>query len=281
MQGTLPGRLKVPNPAAEAMQDAADRAGRLLSWLHGQGLEGYEKSFKLSAQGLFENRFLGGLAAGQLPLVRLIEVCNELNMPKELLARLKQEFSGADSVHFGFEQGHDSAIFKLYLEYWTRLNPARQRRAESVLLHRAFKWDALDPRRRTVASYTCFPCLSREQTLDRIAGIYRAAVAHPSCELARQLIRLAATRSNEQLMYLEVSEEGNPRASFDLNLHAAELRLAEIETPLMEIARGYSIPPEQFAALWGRIKGKALGHLSGGLSRDGQDFMTIYYDPQN
>lgn len=281
MQGTLPGRLKVTNPAAGATQDAADRAGRLLSWLQGQGLEGYEKSFKLSAQGLFANRFLGGLAAGQLPLDRLVQVCNDIGTPKEFMTRLGQEFSGADSVHFGFEEGHDSAIFKIYLEYWKRLNPARRRRDESVLLHRAFKWDALDPKRCTVASYTCFPCLSREQTMGRIAGIYQGAVAHPSCELARQLMRLAATRSSEQLMYLEVGEEGNPRASFDLNFHAADLKLAEIGVPLMEITRSYSIPPERFAALWGRIKSKTLGHLSGGLSRDGQDFLTVYYDPQN
>ena len=281
MQGTLPGGLKVPNPAAGATQDAADRAGRLLSWLQAQGLEGYEKSFKLSAQGLFANRFLGGLAAGQIPQVRLFEICNDISMPQELLTRLEQEITGADSVHFGFEEGHDSAIFKIYLEYWKRLNPARQRRDESVLLHRAFKWDALDPKRRTVASYTCFPCLSREQTIDRIAGIYPGAVAHPSCGLARQLIRLAATRSNEQLMYLEVSEEGNPRASFDLNFHAADFKLGEIEAPLLEISRGYSIPPEQFAAMWGSIKSKPLGHLSGGLSRDGHDFLTVYYDPQN
>ena len=262
------------------MQGTADRAGRLLAWLCAQGLEGYEESFKMSARGLLANRFLAGLAAAQIPPPRLFEVCLDLGMPQEFLVRLPQEIPAADSVHFGFEEGHDSAIFKLYLEYWKRLNPARQRRDESVLLHLAFKWDARDPKRRTVASYTCFPCLSREQTMARLAGIYQGATGHRSSELGKQLIRRAAKRTSDQLMYLEVSEEGNPRASFDLNLHAAGFKLADIEPQLMEIAHDYSIRPEDFASLWRRIAGKTLGHLSGGMSRDGRDFMTIYYDPQ-
>jgi tryptophan halogenase len=281
VQGTLPGELNAPPEAVETPQDASDRAGRLLSWLHTQGLEGYEKSFKMSARTLLENRFLAGLSAERLPPARLFEICHDLGMPNELVARLERELAGADSLHFGFEEGHDSAIFKLYLEYWTRLNPARQRRDESVLLHLALKWDAQDVKRFTVASYTCFPCLSREQTIARIGAMYQGVSGHPSSKLAQQLIGLAAVRTSEQLMYLEVSEEGNPRASFDLNLHAAGFRLADIEPQLMAMVRGYSIPPEQFASLWRDIADKLLGHLSGGLSRDGQDFVTIYYDPQS
>lgn len=268
-------------PRAGATLGSADRAGRLLAWLTAQSLEGFEKSFKMSARGLLANRFLAGLAAAQIPLPRLCEVCVDLGMPKQFLARLPQEVATADSVHFGFEEGHDSAIFKLYLEYWKRLNPARRRRDESVLLHLAFKWDAQDLERRTVASYVCYPCLTREQTMARLGHVYQGAARRPSSELAQQLIQRAAGRTGEQLMYLEVREEGNPRASFDLNLHAAGFKLADIEPQLMEIVRDYSIRPELFASLWRGIAGKTLGHLSGGLSRDGQEFMTIYYDPQS
>jgi len=272
VQGALQDQLAAP-------QRAAERAGRLLAWLLTQRLEGYEKSFKMSAQTLLQNRYLAGLPVDRLPPARLLEICRELGMPDEFMARLQHDLPGADTIHFGFEEGTRSGIFKIYLEYWQRWNEARARGDESILLHQAFKWDALDSSKRTVASYTCFPRLSREQVMQKIAGIYSGDTAHASYGFAKDLVGLAATRTNNQLMYLEVSEEDNPRASFDLNFHAADLKLHDIQPQVMEMSRHYSIPPAQLACLWGGVATKTLGHLSGGLSRDGQDFLTIYYDP--
>lgn len=275
MQGALSGPMSAPGRDAAA----AARAGRLLARLQAEPLEGYEKSFKMSAGRLLGNRFLVGIPAAQMAAPKLFAICDELEMPGDFLLRLQNELGGADTIHFGFEESQGSGLFKLYLEYWNRLNRARAAGAESVLLHRAFKWDALDRSRRTVADYRCFLRLSREQTLQRIAAIYRDD-AHPAFGLARQLVSLAAARTSEKLMYLEVSEEGNPRASFDLNFHAAEFKLRELEMQLTAMSRHYALPAEQFAALWRGIAERTLGHLSGGLSRDGRDFMTIYYDPR-
>ncbi|MDK9705249.1 MAG: hypothetical protein OEL20_19160 [Sulfuritalea sp.] len=279
MQGAPQGRLNGPRPPAGATPGAAERAGRLLAWLLTQRLEGYEKSFKMSPQTLLHNRYLAGLPADRLPPARLFEICRELGMPDVFLARLQSDLSGADTIHFGFEEGSHSGIFKIYLEYWKRWNDARIKGDESILLHEAFKWDAQDGSKRTVANYTCFPRLSRQQVMQRIAGIYNCDTAHASYGFVKDLVRLAATRSNEQLMYLEVSEEGKPRASFDLNFHAAGLKLADIRHQVAKMFRHYAIPPAQLACLWGGVATKPLGHLSGGLSRDGQDFLTLYYDP--
>lgn len=251
----------------------------LLAWLLAQPLEGYEKSFKMSKQGLLDKRFLAGMAVARLPPAQLFALCGKLDMPADLIRRLNDDLAEADTVHFGYEQGHGSAIFKIYLEYWKRLDSARATGDESVVLHLAFKWNALDSTRCTVATYRCFPRLAREQILQRIAGLYVGQSDHPSLVLAAGLMDLAATRGAEPPMYLEVSEENNPRASFDLNFHAAELKLADIEALAMAMAQRYSIPLAQFLTTWNGIAAKTLGHLSGGLSRDGQDFLTIYYDP--
>lgn len=275
MQGALSGPMSAPGRDAAA----AARAGRLLARLQAEPLEGYEESFKMSAGRLLGNRFLVGIPAAQMAAPKLFSICDELEMPGDFLLRLQDELGGADTIHFGFEEGRGSGLFKLYLEYWSRLNRARDAGAESVLLHRAFKWDVLDHSRRAVADYRCFLRLSREETLQRIAAIYRDD-AHPALGLARQLVGLAAARTSEKLMYLEVSEEGNPRASFDLNFHAADFKLRELEMQLMAMSRHYALPVEQFTALWRGIAERTLGHLSGGLSRDGRDFMTIYYDPR-
>lgn len=280
MQGPFPGPMSASGRDAAAPVSApAARAGRLLARLLTEPLEGYEKSFKMSAGRLLGNRFLVGIPAAQMAPPKLFALCDELDMPDDFHSRLQRELGGADTIHFGFEEGQGSGLFKLYLEYWKRLDSARAGGEESVLLHRAFKWDALDHSRRAVADYRCFLRLSREQTLQRIAGIYRDD-AHPAFGLARQLVGLAATRTSEKLMYLEVSEEGNPRASFDLNFHAADFKLREIEPQLIAMSRHYALPAEEFAGLWRGIADQTLGHLSGGLSRDGRDFMTIYYDPR-
>jgi tryptophan halogenase len=257
----------------------AERAQLLLTWLLTQDIEGYEKSFKLSERTLLDQRFLVGIVAGHLSQARLLDVCRKLAMPRQFLEVLPAEHAAADTLHFGYEAGRDSAIFKLYFEYWRHLDPARRRGDESFVLHRAFKWDALNPVRHAAATYRCFPTLSSEQALARIAALHPGGSGHPVTALAATLTSLAAGRGGEPPMYLEVSEADNPRLSFDLNLHGAGLQLHAIESHIRALAGLYAVPPEQLQALWPGVAGKTLGHLAGGTGRDGKDFLTIYYDP--
>lgn len=257
----------------------AARASQLLAWLLAQPLEGYEKSFKMSAGSLLEKRFLAGLLAADLPPAQLGALCRKLEMPADLLASMVDQYAGADVVHFGYEEGPGSAIFKLYLEYAAGLDAARAAGSESFLLHRGFKWDALNPSRRAVASYCCFPGLSHEQVLTRVAALYPGQIDHPVLELLRMLTRQTATDKSTPPMYLEVRETDNSRVSFDLNFHAAELKLAAIESQVFELTRRHSISATHFQSLWPDVAAKTLCHISGGLSRGGQDFLTIYYDP--
>lgn len=289
MQGTLRAQVSAAQGSASTSAEAfglsgaspapAERAQLLLAWLLTQDIEGYEKSFKLSEQSLLDQRFLVGIVAERLPQARLLDVCRKLDMPRQFLEVLPAELATADTLHFGYEQARDSAIFKLYFEYWRRLNQARNRGDESFVLHRAFKWDALNPARRAVASYICFPDLSHDQALARIAALYPNRPDHPVPALARTLTSLAASCGGGPAMYLEVSETDNPRLSFDLNFHAAGLKLGTIETQIRALASLHSIPMEQLQRLWPGVAAKPLGHLAGGTGRDGQDFLTIYYDP--
>jgi tryptophan halogenase len=271
--------IQAPRACAGTKPGAVERAGRLLARLQAERLEGFEKSVKMSSGRLLGNRFLAGIPVARMGPEKLHAICTELDMPGDFLKRLMDEFAGADTVHFGFEEGSSGGIFKVYLEFWKRLNRAIDAQDETVLLHQAFKWDALDNSRRAVANYCCYPRLSREQTLLRIAGIYHGDTGHPSFRLVQQLVKLGATRTNNALMYLEVGEEGNLRASFDLNFHAAGIRLRDIEPQFIEMSRHYSLPASEFARLWSGIWPNILGHLSGGLSRDGEDFLTVYYAP--
>jgi hypothetical protein len=51
----------------------------------------------------------------------------------------------------------------------------------------------------------------------------------------------------------------------------------EIYPFLLRMCQHYCTPPEQFAPLYARVKARTFGHLSGGIDREGRDFLTVYY----
>ena len=102
--------------------------------------------------------------------------------------------------------------------------------------------------------------------------------SHPG-EIVQELINFAADRVNDNpFIYLEVSEENNPRKSFDLNFYQANIPLQNIQHYLGKIRQHYEINAHSFNYFYQQIGSKNLGHLSGGIDRQGKDFLTIYYE---
>ncbi len=82
---------------------------------------------------------------------------------------------------------------------------------------------------------------------------------------------------DDRIFFMEVQEEGSPRRSFDINFYSAGLRVASVEEPVRRMAAAYAIAPPEIDGLLSRIGGEPLGHLSGGMGRDGRDFATLYF----
>lgn len=250
---------------AEAIR--MDPGGWPLRLLEGIRPEGLERSFKMSAETLLSDRYLFGIHKSDITPARLFGICEQMGMPDEFVPGFRERAQDANAFHVGFEGRGGGGLYKVYLESAHRLRPGA---TAPVLLHLAYKWDCLDSRAATIATYTCHPGLSVEAIALRLAGA-------GACETAARILGLAAARAAEPPMYLEVAEEGNPRASFDLNLHAAGLRVDEVQDLLVQACARYGIPLGRFEALCGRIAHCALGHISGGTSREGRDFLTVYY----
>lgn len=250
---------------AEAIR--TDPGGWPLRLLEGIRQEGLERSFKMSAGSLLADRYLLGIHKSDITPAKLFGVCEQMGMPEIFLPGFRERSQDANAFHFGFEGKAAGGLYKVYLESAHRLRPGA---TAPVLLHLAYKWDCLDSTAATIATYTCHPGLSVDAIALRLAGA-------GSSDAAAQILRLAAARSAEPLMYLEVSEEGNPRASFDLNLHAAGIRIEEVRDLLAQACARYVIPGSQFEALYERSRHRTLGHVSGGTSREGRDFLTVYY----
>src|SRR5262249_19651184 len=96
--------------------------------------------------------------------------------------------------------------------------------------------------------------------------------------IAREFALLATQRVGPGgVRYLEVTEEGNARRSFDLNLYPAGLTVGDVAPALSRIAAYFALPAGQWGSLFEPIRSRSLGHLAGGIHRAGDDFFNVYY----
>jgi len=270
--------------AARAAPDAAgERAALLLKLVTELGVPfQHERSFRIAEGALLANRFLLTVDRRGIPgdpRARVLEIGQRLGMPEALRTLADARFEMANCVHFGFEGDGGRVVVKMYLERAVPEDEARRahERGEPALLHLAFKWEP-DSGAHVITEYLWHPLLTAAEIAARLAQhVYRGSDER-SREIAQAVLELAASRvPAEQLQYLEVQEPGNGRRSFDLNLYNARLQVQDMQPQLYRMRDRYAVRPGQFQALYDQIKGKALGHLAGGVHRDGRDFFNIYY----
>jgi hypothetical protein len=266
------GEADVP-PAARPLLAAARRLASRF---------GFEKSFKMSAGGLAGERVIFGLRARELDPAALQEACRSLGMPAGLMPQMAEGLGEANTIGFGFEGDAEGGVYKLYLEFWDRLRQrlaADPRNVAPALLFLGLKWPASGAGPFAVARYTCHPLLSVRGILARLQALYDARRDAPSFAAARAILELAARRiGSDSFVYVEAAEEGNPRASFDLNLYKARLRLADLRPILDSLGRAYALDPARLEEIVQDNAERPFGHLSGGLGRRGEDFLTAYYE---
>jgi hypothetical protein len=254
----------------------------LLDLVSARGLRyGREDSFKMSDRRLLANRFLLGVRTQGAPDEVFLDIAAGIGMPDKFRSAFLSQLPEADVVLFGMEDSETGPIYKAYLEFWekVRRDVLATGSKRHALLNLGFKWHARDNSINVVARYTCYPMLDLAGMLRQIRAIYGARTDQPSCRLALHLVQLAARR-HPAFIYMEVSEEGTARRSYDINFYKANFALGEIEDALREAAVQYRLPGEQFDAVYSRLRARPLGHLSGGAARDGSDFLTVYYETQ-
>lgn len=266
---------------ANANPEPADPRARLLFRLVGELKVrfGYERSFRVCRGALLPNRFLMSISKESVapePRERILDLCQRLNMPEGALEAAGRHLSAVRFVHFGFEENETTCLYKVYLEFRT---PAGGPDGPSpVLLHLAFKWDASRPARCVLTRYVWHPWLSLQDILAGLSEVYGGRRGEEPFDIARGVLEVAAGRIPHQgVRYLEVTEDDNSRRSFDLNLCDANLLVSDLYPYLLRMCRHYAIAFDQFQALYDRIRSRTVGHLAGGVHREGEDFFNLYY----
>lgn len=272
-------------PFAPQNELSAEKANLLSQLVHNLQVDyGLEGSVKFYRKTLLPYRFLLTMSKnslGQNPHKRILGVCERLDMPEVFLDAFKEHLAVANYLHFGFEEKKDTCHYKAYLEFWTTWDDEiinRPDRREPFLLYLGFKWDAADNTKRVLTKYTCYPSLSPEAIMGRLSENYRDSEFRNPFETAKTILNIALRKiAYNNIIYLDVVEENNPRKSFDLNLYRAKIRLNDIHPLLLKMSRYYSIPSKKFNEIYEKFNDKIVGHISGGIDNKGSDFLTVYY----
>jgi hypothetical protein len=239
-------------------------------------------SFKVMQGDLVGRRYLLSLAKAKIGAdadARILAACRALHMPGELLEPFAERLAPANYVHFGFEQAGDACLYKVYMEYWTTWEEEIElkKRSEPFVGGYGYKWDPANGRRSALTRYTCYPQLSADAMLDRVANVCAAGRDKP-VQVMRSLFEAATRRiPAERMLYLEADEEGNPRRSFDVNLLQSKVLLSEFDAVWTGMCEHYGVDLDRFHAFFTPIRNERLAHVQGGVDREGRDFLTIYY----
>lgn len=242
---------------------------------------GLERSVKLAPATLIDDRCLLSIhrdALGSDPLARLSEMQAALDMPDSVAEQLSAALDGADIVHFGHEGGAGFEVCKLYFEYAAQARRAMAAASrQRVLVHLAYKWARGRAGGVAITRYSWVPCPGRADIEAHLRALLPAAAPRAlGCALGL-VSRVAPFAERGRLLMMEVEEEGNPRRSCDLNVYDAGLPLGGISDLIAAAARDFAVPEGRARDAFGRARERRLGHLSAGIDRKGDEFVTLYY----
>jgi len=274
--------LRPPPFRSELAAQKVDLCFRLLDRLNIK--PAFERSFEVKEKTLLKNRFLLGFEKDLIrpsPNEKILEICERIGMPPELMGVFLSNLPEASIVGFGFGENETTCIARAYLEFGIRYYRAMKNKPhdpDPYLSHLGFKWDVSDNTMSIVTKYTCYPAYTTENMLERLSNDLYGHHDRSPYEIVKGILDLASRKvGNDKFLFLSVNEENNPRNSFDINMYRANLQMKEIYPYLLDMGRFYSIPDEQIHDQYDPIKTQIFGHIAGGIDREGNDFLTLYF----
>lgn len=243
---------------------------RMYKLLKNLPLNGYERSFKMQPGRLLTERYLLGIRRDLLIPAQLGEILAHLDLPEVFRGAFLAGLPHTSFLHFGHEAGPDGVVRKLYQEF------TQDGKAPEGLLFAGYKWDPARPGRQVLTRYRPQSGMNLDAILASIATLLEGHAEMAA--VTGMIVSHAATRCTaSDLCYVEVSEDGNARLSCDINLYAAELRLADVMPLVRAAARLSGIGEEKVDGYLAGRREALLGHVSCGVGRDGAPFLTVYY----
>lgn len=246
----------------------------------------YERSFKLRPGALLAQRYLLGVPAAGLDPALLVEVARRLGMPAGLQAPFERALEGATMALYGFEGGAEGAVFKAYAEYRARLGPALAAarlpggQTPAVEMFRGFKWRVDIDDAGVQTFYTARPGLQAPQLLALVEARLRGGRADALLTAVQGVLgRALAARPGYAPLWLDLGEATQTVRAFDLNLYDAGLRVLDVAADVAALGQVFGIDAVLMQRLLVAAGPGLLGHISAGQGRDGEPYLTVYFEP--
>ncbi len=240
-----------------------------------------EKSFKVAPGELTDRRYLVGIYKKYINEDIMISMCREMNMPEDFLEIFVKSQAQAGGFGIGYQEKDSERIYKVYLDFFdkvmlqARIMPNPNRPAK---MNVGFKWNPEKPNSKIISTYHCYPMITVSDIKNRLKNLYSGIENKNSLEAIYKILDLASTKveGDDLFIYLEASEKGTLRKSFDINLIQANLPTQEATSLLTQLFEHFSISQSQYEDVFQQIESKTLGHLSGGIDMAGTEFLTVY-----
>lgn len=244
---------------------------------------GFEQSIKLEPGFLLNRRFTIALlraSLGKDPIAEIRRIVTPFGMPQNCLVGIARNVMDAKYIHFGYEANAKSKQqLKVYLEFPRQLGRLIARRNHvdgPLLLGLGFKWNPLVPENYAVSQYSCNPSVTIREMKERMVTICGSS-NNASCIAAISALDAAIKRTKtDNLLFSQVTEENNPRNSFVLTLHRAEMEVGQAAINFDNVFDYFHLARKDKLLLTA-CTGQSLRHISGGIGRQGTEFFTIYY----
>jgi hypothetical protein len=275
MSQTLLNSITVPLQSGER-----STCRTMIDDLIGLGVpHGREHSFKFVRGQVLGNRVLVGVPRSSIRCETVLAIGREFGMPMAAQHLLTARFKEANAVFFATEEDGPQWLFKIYLEFWDVVR-ARVIAGDITpqLLHLGVKWSSARPGHFEEAHYTCHPLLGVRDVLRRMGEVYPPeATSTASLAFAQDVVRMGVNRRRDAVfLYLEASEAGNPRRSFDVNLYKTGLAVADAAEGLRALAVQLGIAQESVSSVLAGMAALPLGHVAAGCDRRGDEFLSVY-----
>lgn len=246
----------------------------------------FERSLKLTPRGLDADRFVlvcGDPDMDSVTRVALIEeVLARFPPPPERLAGIRSVLGAASHVHFGHERlASGESLLKAYAE---RAGADVSGRSDVEPLGTGFKWlpgssGAVIETRYRLVTGTWWQ--HRQQLASAFCADFPASVTDAVALLAAAAFSVA--NDARPPMLIESDENGgSQRRAFTLRMHGSRLRVRDVALALaaMNDAVG-AVPGVALTRLIDPSLDGSVSFVAAGRDRDGDPFMTIYFDWQS
>ncbi len=232
----------------------------------------YERSVKFLPGRMLANRYMIAFACNQLSEVEIADACWQLSANRYVCESIVSQFTSAHLLLLGFEDDGQLGHFKIYLELKGH-QESSDANEQTQLKHVGYKWRADSPGIARLARYYWYPqIVTNGQITERIAGKWPTM-------LDSSILSTILTFNPAQgdVDYIESEEPPSAREAFDLNVYRLGLQVSLLREACAQFANRLSIDSMAFEAWYALAHDKQLGHLSCGIDRRGEPFVTLYY----